>query len=196
MATAKTQARAPTFFDQVVAATPGVSHLEMCIQCGTCGGSCPSGPDMEHSPRALFAMIKGEMREQVLRSNTPWYCVSCYYCMTRCPQEIHITDLMYTLKRMAIREGFSKESSASDAPGFSQSFIGFVENYGRSFELGLATRYHLTHHPLEVYKMAPMGLGMLRRGRMALTPKPIKGVNQLKAILNRAKQLEEEEYAL
>jgi heterodisulfide reductase subunit C len=196
MATAKTQARAPTFFDQVVDATPGKSHLEMCIQCGTCGGSCPSGPDMEHSPRALFAMIKGEMREQVLRSNTPWYCVSCYYCMTRCPQEVHVTDLMYTLKRMAIREGFSKESSASDAPGFSQSFIGFVENYGRSFELGLATRYHLTHHPLEVYKMAPMGLGMLRRGRMDLAPKAIKGVNGLKAILQRAKQLEEEEYAL
>jgi heterodisulfide reductase subunit C len=196
MATAKTQARAPTFFDQVVDATPGKSHLEMCIQCGTCGGSCPSGPDMEHSPRALFAMIKGEMREQVLRSNTPWYCVSCYYCMTRCPQEVHITDLMYTLKRLAIREGFSKESSASDAPGFSQSFIAFVENYGRSFELGLATRYHLTHHPLEVYKMAPMGLGMLRKGRMDLAPKPIKGVNELKAILNKAKQLEEEEYAL
>lgn len=196
MANAKTQARAPTFFDQVIAATPGKSHLEMCIQCGTCGGSCPSGPDMEHSPRALFAMIKGEMREQVLRSNTPWYCVSCYYCMTRCPQEVHITDLMYTLKRMAIREGFSKESTAADAPGFSQSFIGFVENYGRSFELGLATRYHLTHHPLEVYKMAPMGLGMLRKGRMDLAPKAIKGVNELKAILNRAKQLEEEEYAL
>jgi heterodisulfide reductase subunit C len=196
MATAKTQARAPTFFDQVVDATPGKSHLEMCIQCGTCGGSCPSGPDMEHSPRALFAMIKGEMREQVLRSNTPWYCVSCYYCMTRCPQEVHVTDLMYTLKRMAIREGFSKESTASDAPGFSQSFIGFVENYGRSFELGLATRYHLSHHPLEVYKMAPMGLGMLRRGRMDLAPKAIKGVSELKAILNRAKQLEEEEYAL
>lgn len=196
MATAKTQARAPTFFDQVVDATPGKSHLEMCIQCGTCGGSCPSGPDMENSPRALFAMIKGEMREQVLRSNTPWYCVSCYYCMTRCPQEVHITDLMYTLKRLAIREGFSKESSASDAPGFSQSFIAFVENYGRSFELGLATRYHLTHHPLEVYKMAPMGLGMLRKGRMDLAPKPIKGVNELKAILNKAKQLEEEEYAL
>lgn len=23
--------------------TAGVSHLEMCIQCGTCGGSCPAG---------------------------------------------------------------------------------------------------------------------------------------------------------
>ena len=196
MATATTQARAPTFFDQVVNATVGTTHLDMCIQCGTCGGSCPSGPDMEHTPRALFAMIKAGMREPVLRSNTPWYCVSCYYCMTRCPQDVHVTDIMYTLKRMAIREGLSKESSASDAPGFSQSFIAFVENYGRSFELGLATRYHLTHHPLEVYKMAPMGLGMLRRGRMSLAPKPIKGLTELKAILNRAKQLEEEEYAL
>ncbi len=44
--------------------------------------------------------------------------------------------------------------------------------------------------------MAPMGLGMLRKGRMDLAPKPIKGVNELKAILNKAKQLEEEEYAL
>jgi len=151
---------------------------------------------MDHTPRMLFAMVRAGMREQALSSNTPWYCVSCYYCMTRCPQDVHVTDIMYTLKRMAIREGYSKESSASDAPGFSQSFIAFVENYGRSFELGLATRYHLTHHPLGVYKMAPMGLGMLRKGRMNLAPKPIKGLAGLKAILNRAKELEEEEYAL
>ena len=25
--------------------TAGVSHLEMCIQCGTCGGSCPAAAD-------------------------------------------------------------------------------------------------------------------------------------------------------
>jgi heterodisulfide reductase subunit C len=104
MATATTQARAPTFFEEVVNATVGTTHLDMCIQCGTCGGSCPSGPDMEHTPRALFALIKAGMRETVLRSNTPWYCVSCYYCMTRCPQDVHVTDIMYTLKRFDIRK--------------------------------------------------------------------------------------------
>jgi heterodisulfide reductase subunit C len=181
--------RAPTFFDEVVAATPGNPHLELCLQCGTCGGSCPSGPDMDHTPRALFAMIEAGMRDQVLRSSTPWYCVSCYYCMVRCPQEVHITDLMYTLKRMAIQEGLYQESSAADAPEFSETFINFVENYGRSFELGLATRYHLRHHPFTIVKMAPLGLGMLRRGRMDLTPKRIKGVKQLKAILAKAKEL-------
>ncbi len=100
------RASPPTsFIDEVIAATPGGDpHLELCVQCGTCGGSCPSGPDMEHTPRQLFAMIEAGMKDDVLRSNTPWYCVSCYFCMVRCPQDIHITDLMYTLKRMAIKE--------------------------------------------------------------------------------------------
>lgn len=187
---APTLARAPTFFEEVAAATPGDPRLENCIQCGTCGGSCPSGPDMDHTPRMLFAMIEAGMKDEVLRSNAFWYCVSCYYCMVRCPQQVHITDVMYTLKRMAIAEGLYHESSAADAPDFSETFIDFVENYGRSFELGLATRYHLRHHPIQAVKMASLGLGMWSKGRMDLTPKRIKGMDQLKAILKKAKELE------
>lgn len=184
-----TSARAPTFFEEVIAATPGRSNLEKCIQCGTCGGSCPSGQDMDHSPRLLFALVEAGMRERALTSNTPWYCVSCYYCMSRCPQEVHITDIMSTLKRMAIKEGRYKESSAADAPDFSGTFIEYVESYGRSFEVGLATRYHLSHHPLDMMKMAQLGLGMLRRGRIDLTPNRINGIDQLQAILAKAKEI-------
>jgi heterodisulfide reductase subunit C len=144
---------------------------------------------MDHTPRALFAMIRAGLKDEVLRSNTPWYCVSCYYCTVRCPQEIHITDLMYTLKRMAVQEGLYQESSAADAPKFSESFIDYVENYGRSFELGLATRYYLNYHPLDMVKMAPMAIDMLRKGRLDLTPKRIKDIDQLKAILAKAKEL-------
>jgi len=184
------RASPPSFIDEVIAATPGSDpHLKLCVQCGTCGGSCPSGPDMEHTPRQLFAMIEAGMKEDVLRSNTPWYCVSCYYCVVRCPQDVHITDIMYTLKRMAIKEGTYRESTAADAPDFSETFIDFVEHYGRSFELGLATLYHLKHHPLGAIKMAGFGLGMLRRGRMDLTPTKIEGIDQLKTILAKAKEL-------
>jgi heterodisulfide reductase subunit C len=179
----------PTFMDKVIAETPGDPRLEMCIQCGTCGGSCPSGPDMEHTPRALFQMIKAGMKDMVLSSNTPWYCVSCYYCTVRCPQEVHITELMYTLKRMAIQEGLYRESTASRAPDFSGTFIDYVENYGRSFELGLATRYHLSHNPLNMVSMASMGMGMFIKGRMDLIPTRIKSLKQLKAILAKAKQI-------
>jgi hypothetical protein len=38
-------------------------------------------------------------------------------------------------------------------------------------------------------QMAGMGMGMLRRGRMDLIPTRIKGLDQLKAILGKAKTL-------
>jgi heterodisulfide reductase subunit C len=161
--------------------------LEMCIQCGTCGGSCPSSADMDHTPRMLFAMIRAGMREAVLRSNTPWMCVSCYHCVVRCPQDVHIADVMYTLKSMAIQEKLYKDSTA---PDFSQTFVDMVENYGRSYEFGLATRHYLKHYPLRLPSMAPMGFGMLSKRRMDITPKRIEGIDQLKTILDRAKQLE------
>lgn len=176
-----------TFLQEIISATPGGEALITCLQCGTCGGSCPSGPDMDHTPRRIFAMINAGMRDDVLRSNTPWYCVSCYYCTARCPKEIPITDIMYTLKRMSVR---AKLYDDSDAPDFHESFIGYVETYGRSFEFGLATRYHLTHKPLKKAGMGPMALGMLARDRLALRPHRINGIEQLQAILNKAKTLE------
>jgi heterodisulfide reductase subunit C len=182
-----TQARAPTFQEEVVAATPGTSHLERCIQCGTCGGSCPAGPDMDHTPRGLFAMVAAGMKDDVLKSNTPWFCVSCYTCTVRCPQEIHITDVMYTLKRMAVKE---KTIHDSTAPDFSKIFIFWVEHYGRAFELGLMGPHMLRHNSFGLFKIAGMGMGMITKGRMAFTPSRIKGIKGLKAIISKAKQLE------
>ncbi|MBL8164933.1 MAG: 4Fe-4S dicluster domain-containing protein [Anaerolineae bacterium] len=175
------------FLQEVMDATPGDSRLAMCIQCGTCGGSCPSAADMDHTPRQLFAMIRADLREQVLRSNTPWYCVSCYYCTVRCPQEVHITDVMYTLKSMAIRE---KRYADATAPDLSQTFISYIEEYGRSFEFGVAARHQLRHHPFQLPSMLPFGLTMLSKGRMDLIPQHIEGIEQLQAILVRAKELE------
>ncbi|NLX10888.1 MAG: 4Fe-4S dicluster domain-containing protein [Chloroflexi bacterium] len=175
-----------TFHDRVVALTPGGEALEQCLQCGSCGGSCPAGADMDHTPRGLFAMIRAEMEDEVLRSNTPWYCVSCYACTTRCPQQIPITDIMYTLKQMAIQAGHYDHPHATK---FSETFIGFVEQRGRSFEAGLATRYHLYHHPTDMVRLGMMGLNMLRRNRLPLRPKSIREVDQLQAILAEAKAI-------
>ena len=176
-----------TLLDEVVARTAGVSRLEMCIQCGTCGGSCPSSADMDHTPRQLFAMLRAGMREDALKSNTPWICVSCYHCVVRCPQNVHIADVMYTLKGMAIEAKLYQDSTG---PDFSQTFVDMVEEYGRGFEFGLATRHYLKHFPLRLPSMAPMGLGLLTKQRMSITPTRIKGIKQLKDILKRAKEIE------
>jgi len=174
---------------EVALRTPGESNLEMCIQCGTCGGSCPSASAMDHTPRAIFAMLRAGMRDEVLKSNTPWMCVSCYYCTVRCPQEIHITDVMYTLKNMSL-EAKKDNATASD---FSKTFIGMVELYGRSFEIGLAGLQNVRHFITRLPNMTPMAIGMItKKGMSPIPPKRIQGMDQLKKILARAKQLEAE----
>jgi heterodisulfide reductase subunit C len=180
----------PSLVQEVERRTPGDARVVMCIQCGTCGGSCPSGSAMDHTPRAIFAMLRAGMKEEVLKSNTPWMCVSCYYCTVRCPQNIHITDVMYTLKNMALESGTVQNRTASD---FSRTFINYVENYGRSFEIGLAGIQNVTHIKLaaRLPNMVPMALGMLiKRGMSPVPPRRIKGMKALKQILKRAKELE------
>jgi len=176
-----------TFLAEVMAQTPGGEKLRTCLQCGTCGGSCPSAPEMDHSPRTLFALIAAGEREVVLKSSAPWYCVSCYYCMVRCPQDIPVTDVMYTLRRMSARGGAHADADVAD---FSRTFIDLVERRGRSFELGLAARYHLTHSPLEKISQGPMALGMVLKDRLSFRPKRIRNLAAFKAILSKAKAIE------
>jgi heterodisulfide reductase subunit C len=177
-----------TFLEEVIEATPGGERLVHCLQCGSCGGSCPSGADMEYTPRTLIAMINAGDRETVLAANTMWACVSCYFCTSRCPQEIPITDIIYSLKRMSIAERRYKNT---DAPALARTFTRFVERYGRSYEAGLATGYHLLKRrkPLELMKMGPMGMQIFARGRMAILPTKIRQTEQLQAIIRKAKEL-------
>ena len=174
------------FLHDVMEGTPGGERIVHCLQCGSCGGSCPNGADMQYTPRALFALIGANKREEVLSSNTMWCCVSCYFCTTRCPQSIPITDIMYQLKRMAIAENMV---NGSDAPALAKTFTDYVDKYGRAFELGLASRFYLLNKPFAMLKMGPMGLGMFTRGRMSLTPTKIKNLDQLKAIIKKAREI-------
>ena len=185
---AHTAEKKNTFLAEVIDATPSGERLVHCLQCGSCGGSCPSSADMEYTPRTLIAMINAGSRDAVLAANTIWACVSCYSCTTRCPQEIPITDIMYTLKRMAIAE---RRYHGTDAPAMAKTFTDFVEKYGRSYEIGLAIGYHAFKRwkPVEVMKMGPMGIQMLLRRRMAFKPTKIRQIDQLRAIIRKAREL-------
>ncbi len=186
MVTQTTELRGSPFLHEVIEETPGGERILHCLQCGTCGGSCPNGADMQYTPRAIFALINADKREQVLTSNTMWCCVSCYFCTARCPQKIPITDLMYSLKRIAIREGLAKDT---DAPALAKTFTDLLDRYGRSFELGLASRFYMFNKPLAMLKMGPLGLSMFTRGRMALVPTKIRQLDQLQKIIEKARQL-------
>ncbi len=176
----------PTFFDEV-AALPEGAHLRSCIQCGTCGGTCPVSPMLPHTPRKLFAMIRAGMKDAVLSSPTPWVCSSCYECTVKCPAEIKITELMYALKRRAIREGVRCEDS--DADRFLRQFTRIVAKNGRSHELSLLMRYMMFKHPIQMLKQTGLGLRMMGKGRMPLFSHKVRDKEGYSRMVEKALEL-------
>jgi heterodisulfide reductase subunit C len=175
-------------FWQQVKSIPDGQKLKECLQCGTCTGSCPVSYAMDITPRETVALFRAGMMEEILRSRTIWLCASCYSCTVRCPAGIQVTDTMYALKRLAM----DAKIYPSDFPVYalSRAFISNIYKYGRNFEMGLGVRYFLKANPRKLFASAAMGLAMMKRGRMATQPNPIKRVQEVRAIIDRANELE------
>lgn len=151
-----------------------------CIQCGTCSASCPLGDRMEHAPREIFALIRdGEMRD-VLTSNTPWFCVSCYQCMPRCPKEIPVTDIMYRLKQMAIAHGLAPKSHKM--PDMYRVFRQDIRRNGRVTASNLMGRYG-AKHPVDMMGKISLGMKLIKRQRLEIFPQKVKNPDQLACML-------------
>jgi heterodisulfide reductase subunit C len=159
--------------------------LTTCIQCGTCSGTCPvaSGGFMDHTPRRLIAMIRAERKEEVLKSNTYWYCASCYQCTVRCPRNIDIAELMYALKRYSIWKGGVREDLIG--PVFSQTFVQTIMGSGRSYEPVLATSYLFTYGFTDLLQEAATATGLMLKGRMPLLPPRIKRLENFKRMVRK-----------
>ena len=169
-----------------VHAIPGGQQLKECIQCGTCSGSCPVSWAMEESPRQIIAMIRAGMRDRVLDSTTIWTCASCYSCTVRCPQEIKITDIMYILKRMAIREN-RRRSKYGQA--LSRAFVAIVNRLGRNHETALMSRFMLAARPGAMLSAAPIGFKLWVRGRLPLGGERVRDIENLRKIVAKAQDL-------
>ncbi len=179
------QAMDPRFLDEVYG-IPGGEKIKDCIQCGTCSGSCPVAWAMEESPRQIFAMVRAGMRDRVLDSLTIWTCASCYQCAKRCPQEIKITDVMYMLKRMAIRENRKRSRRAR---ALSEAFVAIVNRCGRNRETELMARYMLTADPLGAFAAAPIGWSLRAHGRLPLKGSRVREIESLRKIVAKAQEL-------
>ena len=167
---------------------PGGDRIARCIQCGTCTGSCPVNYVMDISPRMVIGLFRAGEIEKVLRSRTIWICASCYMCTTRCPQAIKITDILYALKRTAMERGLYPDRFPVYL--LSRTFVDNVNRFGRNHEVLLLTRYYLRRNPLELLRLAPLGISMWRKGRVSLLPSKIKGIKTIRQILGAAKALE------
>ncbi len=168
-------------FSKWLISAPGGEQIRDCIQCGTCGATCPMATYMDYTPRQIINMARQGFKEEVLSSFTPWLCASCYSCTVNCPREIKITEIMYILKEKAIKEG--KYPRRFPLPVMAQEYTRLVKRKGRNPETILIALSALKTNPFSLLKMAPLGLQLMKTGRLELITKSIKGQNQLKKML-------------
>jgi len=89
-----------------VAGTPRGNGILVCIQCGRCSSGCPVARlTSEHNPRRLMEMVILGLRKEVLSTQLPWYCLSCFTCLDRCPQGGDVGDVMFAIRNQAVRQG-------------------------------------------------------------------------------------------
>jgi heterodisulfide reductase subunit C len=94
-------------FKEEVTAQPGGENLKRCFACGSCTLSCPvSEVEESYSPRRIIHMILLGLKEEVLSSKAIWYCLTCYRCQVRCPQEVKYPEIMRVLRKLAVEQGY------------------------------------------------------------------------------------------
>jgi heterodisulfide reductase subunit C len=176
-------------FGERVAAKAYGQKLLSCIQCGTCSSTCPLSDYMDYTPRKIIAMTREGFKDDVLHSLTIWLCASCYACTVECPRQIHITDVMYTLKREAIAAGVYPRRYP--IPVFSRQFFNLVRTQGRNSEGRLLLKFYLKTNPLRLIQQAWLGLRLMLAGRFSLKRDRVHDIDKLKRLLDVAGGTEE-----
>jgi len=162
----KFQREADPEWARQISERPGCEGVFSCLQCGACSGACPLSIYMDFSPRRIIALVREGFRKEALSSKTIWLCASCYSCAVHCPRQIHITDVMYGLKREAIRERLYPRRFP--VPVLAQEFYKAVRRRGRSSEFWVVLGMALRTNPLMLFGMLRSGWDLLRTGRLSL----------------------------
>jgi heterodisulfide reductase subunit C len=152
------------------------------VEDGTCSASCPTSYAMDYTPRQIIAYFRARMLDKILGSNTVWMCASCYSCAARCPSGIKFTDLMYELKRLALQHDISPPHESG--PILAQAFVDMVKRYGRNPEAKFMTTYTMRSNPFGGIKQLPLAARMWQRGRLKLGAETIRGIEDLRKIMD------------
>lgn len=178
----KLQREADPGWARQVSRHPGCEGLFSCLQCGACSASCPLSIYMDFTPRRIVALVREGFRTEALSSKTIWLCASCYSCAVHCPRQIHITDVMYSLKREAIQANLYP--ARLPVPVLAREFYRMVRQRGRSSEFWLVLRLALRSNPLMLFGMVRTGWDLLRTGRLSLRRERVADVEHFQSALS------------
>lgn len=177
------QMRDPAFTKEVEKRSG--QNISTCYQCGNCTAGCPAGFVYDRQVSQIMRGIQLGLKDQVLSSNSIWFCLGCSMCSLRCPNEIDVAAVMETLRHMARQEG---HVAVPRVEKFWFSFLDTVRNFGRTYEIGTMVLYMLRSMRLTTdVDLAPAAL---KRHKLPFIPHMINrsDVASVARIMERYKQ--------
>jgi heterodisulfide reductase subunit C/nitrate reductase gamma subunit len=97
---------------------PKDSTFAHCFGCQNCTTVCPVVGSYDN-PKEVLGLLPHQIMcclglglvEMATGPRMLWDCVTCYQCQEHCPQNVKVTDLLYDLKNMAVRNLRAKSGS-------------------------------------------------------------------------------------
>lgn len=91
-----------------------------CFGCQTCTNVCPVVAAYEN-PKDVLGMLPHQImyatglgiKDLAFGSQMLWDCLTCYQCQEQCPQGVKVTDVLYELKNLAIKNAERKVESVT-----------------------------------------------------------------------------------
>ena len=83
--------------------------LKACMNCGICTAICPAAEFYNYDPRTICDTVQShddDKIEELLKSETIWYCGQCMSCKTRCPRGNVPAMIISVLRRFSQELGY------------------------------------------------------------------------------------------
>lgn len=101
------------YFDMLMQDVRLKEGLKACMNCGVCTAVCPAAEFYNYDPRQIVAIVQtrdDEAIEELLRSDTIWYCGECMSCRPRCPRGNTPGYVIQALRTLSQKLGLFVES--------------------------------------------------------------------------------------
>ena len=165
--------------------------VNLCYQCGKCSAGCPLAGEMDYAPNQILRMLQLEipsLDEKILSSYAIWLCLTCETCVTRCPKDVNLPEIMDYLRSESVRQG-KVNPKAKDILAFHNAFLDSIKATGRLYEVGLIAGYKMrTMHLLQDVDSAPT---LYFNGKLKLFPHMIKNREAISRMFSKAKDWQE-----
>ena len=160
-------------------------NVFLCYQCNKCSAGCPLAQHFDLAPNQVMRAAQFGLEDLALKSSTPWLCIGCETCTTRCPNGIDVARVM---DFMAAESRARGNAPAVPAVGlFTDIFLKNLRRFGRTYELGLIMEMNLrSGQPL---KDLSMGWAMMRKRKIKLLPEMAGRPEDARPVPRKANQI-------